>query len=516
MISLPYRLLCGFAMLQASVIGSPLGTALVPSYFQQHGFTRRAVPLSTIQRELGSKLSSGSVIAVPSDARYATLTERWATLETPDIEVVVQPARESDIATIVKYCNANSIEFMAVNTGHGFTLTLGKFKGLQIDLKKLRGMTIAADGKSALLQGGAYFHDVVPTLWDNGYVTSTGASECVGIAGPALGGGHGRYEGLYGLVLDNVIHMNVVLANGSEVQVNSTSNTDLFWAMRGAGQNFGIVTSLRMNIYPKEIETWHYHNYVWSTDKFDKVLTELNKIQDNGKAPPKLGVSYGMLRLNSSISDTEPILFWTFGYAGPASEAEEILRPFNGIQAITDEQGDVPYPKIIYPQLTSQETDCGDGAFAITTTMVKTWNLTTERQNLELFKENIALYPEIAKSSSLFYEGYSVKAMQAVAPNSTAYPHRAENHLAVFQTTLLSPDSPLKAPAQAWAKAHWDIWQAGRPNDKPATYANYAIGLPYQTLESIYGYEPWRLEKLRALKATYDPENKFRYYNGIV
>ncbi|KAI1119042.1 hypothetical protein F5Y14DRAFT_119457 [Nemania sp. NC0429] len=508
-------LLCGLVLLLAVVSSSPVPLGPVPSIFQKNDVSRRELPPSAIQHELGPRLSSGSLIILPSDTSFFNLTERWNTLAPPDIQVAIQPAQESDIPTIVKYCNNNSLKFMAVNTGHGFTTTLGKFKGVQIDLKQLRGSKIAADGKSALLQGGSYFHDVVPKLWDNGYVTATGAAECVGIAGPALGGGHGRYEGMYGLVSDNLIHLNVVLADGSAIGVNETSHADLFWAMRGAGHNFGIVTSMKLKIYPKKVPTWHYHNYVWSQDKLEQVFKQLNKIQDNGKAPPKLGVSYGMVHINSTVSKTEPILFWTFGYAGPRREAEDILRPFNKIGAISEEMGDVSYPDLIYPQLTSQDTDCGDGSYAVSTTMTKTWNITTERQNYKLYTKNLAKYPDLASTSLLFYEGYSVKAAQAIPSDSTAYPHRDRVHLSIFQTTV-PEKSDLRAPAEAWAKAHWDLWNAGQPGTKPATYVNYANGLPYQTLESIYGYEPWRLSRLRSLKAKYDPKNSFRYYNPII
>lgn len=74
----------------------------------------------------------------------------------------------------------------------------------------------------------------------------------------------------------------------------------------------------------------------------------------------------------------------------------------------------------------------------------------------------------------------------------------------------------LVEPAAKWAKDVWDLWVAGQPTRRPATYLNYAVGVEYQTLESIYGYEPWRLERLRGLKAKYDPNNCFRFYNPIV
>ncbi|KAI1771734.1 hypothetical protein F4818DRAFT_202391 [Hypoxylon cercidicola] len=509
------RFLGGLALFQALAVASPLPLSSVPRYFQKNPVTRREVQVSTIQQELGTSLSPGSIIILPSDASFSNDTHRWNTLAPPDVEVVVQPARESDISRIVKYCNENSLEFLAVNTGHGFTTTLGRFKGVQIDLKQLRAITIDPEGKFATMQGGAYNHDIWPKLWDAGYVTSTGSNECVGLAGPALGGGQGRYEGLHGLASDNLIHLNVVLADGSTISVNETSHADLFWAMRGAGHNFGIVTSLKTKIYPREIDTWHYHNYFWTQDKLETVFTELNKISDGGNAPPKLGVSFGQIYMNRTLSENEAILWWTFAYAGPSSEAEEILAPFNAIGSLNEIMGDVPYPDIIYPQDTAASS-CGAGSYAISTIMTQTWNITIERQIYTLFNENIAKYPELSTTARLYYEGYSTKAVQEIPSDSTAYPHRDELHLS-FMLSGVPDDAPeLLEPAQKWAKDVWDLWNLGQPGRKPATYLNYAVGVEYQTLESIYGYEPWRLERLRGLKAKYDPHNRFRFYNPII
>lgn len=123
--------------------------------------------------------------------------------------------------------------------------------------------------------------------------------------GPALGGGHGRLEGLHGLVADNMLHLNVVLADGSTIGVNETSHKDLFWAMKGAGHNFGIVTSVDVKIYPSLSPTWHWHNYLWAEDKLESVFKELNKIQDNGNAPARLGSSFGSIALNKTVSATK-------------------------------------------------------------------------------------------------------------------------------------------------------------------------------------------------------------------
>lgn len=79
--------------------------------------------------------------------------------------------------------------------------------------------------------------------------------------------------------------------------------------------------------------------------------------------------------------------------------------------------------------------------------------------------------------------------------------------------TAVPEGSDLKEPAETWAKEAFELWREGLP---PQTYVNYASGQPYETVESIYGYEPWRLDRLRKLKAKYDPHNSFRFYSPIV
>lgn len=123
--------------------------------------------------------------------------------------------------------------------------------------------------------------------------------------GPGLGGGHGRYQGLYGLITDSIISLNVVLANSSAIMVNSTSNPDLFWAMRGAGHNYGIVTSFQLQIHPRLVDTWHYHNYIWTQDKLEQVFETLNTFHGNGTTPVLMGTNAGQFAIVPNISETE-------------------------------------------------------------------------------------------------------------------------------------------------------------------------------------------------------------------
>lgn len=108
----------------------------------------------------------------------------------------------------------------------------------------------------------------------------SGTCECVGFLGPMLGGGHGFLQGYHGLVADNLIEARVVLANGSVVMVSDKSNPDLFWALRGAGHNFGIVTEVTSKIYDvPDNDIWYYENFVYTGNSVEQIFTQLNKVK---------------------------------------------------------------------------------------------------------------------------------------------------------------------------------------------------------------------------------------------
>jgi len=206
------------------------------------------------------------------------------------------------------------------------------------------------------------------------------------------------------------------------------------------------------------------------------------------------------------------------------------LRPFNAIDAIKDEMGDVPYPEIPVRQNTDL-SNCISARFSLASVMLQTWNITTERALYNHFMRNVALYPDLAVTARLYYEGYAHRGVQAVDSASTAYPHRDEYHIAYvplqlsptdtdremrFFATVVPEGSNLLGPAEKWAREARDMWYAGAPTRKSATYVNYASGNRYEGLKSIYGYESWRLARLRKLKAKYDPHNRFRFYVPVL
>lgn len=128
--------------------------------------------------------------------------------------------------------------------------------------------------------------------------------------GPGLGGGFGRYQGYFGLVLDNIIDMDVVLADGSMVTVSESWNSDLYWGMRGAGHNFGIVTSFSYKIYDQPVATWFVGTMVFTNDKLEKLFELLNILGANGTQPVGL-FTYTLFAMSPEVSPTEVNVFFS-------------------------------------------------------------------------------------------------------------------------------------------------------------------------------------------------------------
>ncbi len=126
--------------------------------------------------------------------------------------------------------------------------------------------------------------------------------------GAGLGGGFGRYQGYFGLVSDNIIDLEVVIADGSILDVSATSHPDLFWAMRGAGHNFGIVTRFHYKIHDAPITDWFLETFILTEDKLEIFFEQLNLLGDNGKQDVRI-TTYALYALNPEISATQVPLF---------------------------------------------------------------------------------------------------------------------------------------------------------------------------------------------------------------
>ncbi|KAK3394077.1 hypothetical protein B0H63DRAFT_532083 [Podospora didyma] len=457
--------------------------------------------VAQLQKELGPLLSGSSRIFGPDNSQWASAMDRWQELAPPQFQGVVQPGTEDDIAKTVQYLDGKSFDFLVVNQAHAITSTVGKFNGIQIDVKSLKDVSISADNRTVKLQAGTYSYEVTAKLWEHGYITTTTTCACAGIVGPALGGGFGLAQGLYGLSSDNVVSMNVVLANGTAITVNENINADLFYGMRGAGHNFGIVTSLELAIHPADwMPTWYYKGYVFTADHLEALFDELNRFHGNGSTPKLMIANFNGYMIIPAISNKT------------ATDAEKLLAPFNQLNGIS-QNVTAPYPQIIEAFGVGMESSlCEKDKVHITSAAgLQVFNITAQRQMYDLFNQNLALHPEFG-NTVIRMEVYGAEGVRNQDPGKSAYPHRDDYILTAFDA-LLNPGSDLQGVTRNWAEQTRQLWNAGQPQRLPTTYVNYASGS--ESLSSIYGYEAWRQEKLLDLKKKYDPYNRFGYYNPI-
>lgn len=179
----------------------------------------------------------------------------------------------------VLYANRERKSFLAISGSHGTTsLVKGVKNGIGIHLSQMNNISIVDDGQAVLIEGGVLNGDLVEYLWARGKQTATTACDCVGYIGPVLGGGHGNNQGRYGKASDQLLHARLVLANGTAINVSQEDNPDLFWAIRGAGHNFGIVTQAKLRIYDVESDQhqWAASGFVLTQDKLEALYAIAN------------------------------------------------------------------------------------------------------------------------------------------------------------------------------------------------------------------------------------------------
>ncbi|OLN87860.1 6-hydroxy-D-nicotine oxidase 1 [Colletotrichum chlorophyti] len=463
--------------------------------------------------ELSSKLSPGASIVLPKDTLFNNTIDRWREWHAPDVGVVVKALTEGDIQATVRFANEHNMPFLVRSGGHGATesLSLAK-KVVMIDLRDWNSVDIANDGNTATIGGGATVKTVVEALWESGKQTATGICECVGISAPVLGGGHGWLQGQYGLASDQVISARVILPNGEAVTASEEENPDLFWALRGAGHNFGIVTEWQYRIHDVNNPKWSYEIFIFDGDKLEEIFDLTNKMMKT--QPPEF--IYWIYFVNiPEINPNQPVVWYAVIHDGLVDAAREYARPLHDIGPINVEAGAVSMPELA--SLTFQgenSVGCAKGFTGLRFPIgLKTHNLAAIRQVFNDIAEVSNRIPELSGSFFLL-EGYSTQGVKAADDRASAFPHR-QDEILVTSYIMYKPNASLDAVAQDHGeRLRGHLLKGSEDPDRLRAYVNYAHGK--ESLEAVYGWDEWRLEKLKRLKEKWDPENRMRFYNPIV
>ncbi|MBV9682308.1 MAG: FAD-binding oxidoreductase, partial [Solirubrobacterales bacterium] len=189
---------------------------------------------------LREQLPSGMVVSEPS--AITALVRPWNAQVRARPSIVARCRTTADVRAAVRTARSAGVPLSVLGGGHDWAGTAIREGGLLVDLSAMRH--VAVEGAEARVAGGATASDVLDAARPHGYAAAAGTSGSVGFAGLTLGGGYGTLLGVVGLGVDNLLSAEVVLADGRVVTADPDHEPDLFWALRGGGGNFGVVTEL--------------------------------------------------------------------------------------------------------------------------------------------------------------------------------------------------------------------------------------------------------------------------------
>ncbi|MEV6651637.1 FAD-binding oxidoreductase [Streptomyces sp. NPDC051219] len=211
----------------------------------------------------------GPVIG-PQDAEYSQARKVYNAMIDKRPAAIVRCADAADVMAAVSFVRDNGLELAVRGGGHSGPGLCLVDDGVTIDLSPMRGVRVDPVGQTAQVGGGSQISDLDHATHAFGLATPAGIISMTGVGGLTLGGGHGYLTRKYGLTVDNLLAADVVLADGSVVTANETDYPDLFWALRGGGGNFGIVTSFTYRLHP--VDTVGVAITVWPVDRTREVL----------------------------------------------------------------------------------------------------------------------------------------------------------------------------------------------------------------------------------------------------
>ncbi|KAH7084837.1 hypothetical protein BKA63DRAFT_401906 [Paraphoma chrysanthemicola] len=421
-----------FLLLQAFV------TAIAALAVRQTELTQ-----GSITSDLNGLISAGSKASIE-------LRARWSLYNAPMPAVVVNVTTEKDVATVVKYCTKNKINFLAQNGGNGWakTFNLGS-TGVLINLSGLNAVTFSGDKKQATIGGGAIIGDVIPAANAAGALVITGNCNCVGAVGALLGGGYGNIMGEVGFGVDNIISLRVVLASGEIVNVSKTSNPDLFWAMRGAGPNFGVVVSVTVNSSPatETDRTAWINNLFFTPDKLEQVAQTM---QDLPLTPEQR--VYLVLTSSGPPLNEPSILITGFLRKGTEETGRAAFAPFYALGPVLNTSAVTPYGgwNAANDGFCAREDRKPAYSTTINNMQAKKWP-----EIWELYKEFQAKGP----NSAVLIERYNLTKANAAPAGSAAFNERLRKE--AFAQAIVIPwytDASLDAEAEAFGAKVRALW----------------------------------------------------------
>lgn len=316
-------------------------------------------------------------------------------------------------------------------------------------------MTVSSDKRSATIGGGASVKDTIAAADAAGVLVQTGNCNCVGTLGALLGGGYGNLMGMHGLGVDNIISLQAVTPDGRLRTVRADRDKDLFWALRGAGPNFGIVTSAVVKAYPTEKRTAWTGGLIFTGDKLEQVVQAIDKLD----LKPEMNVFLYFIS-SGPPTNAPAILVTPYLFQGDASAGQAAFKSLYDIGPVQDGTAVLPYT----------QWNTGADGFCTRGERKPSYSAGLNSLNPKTWREVWDLYVKFqqkpgAQNTVVLCEVYSMNKARSIPTSSSAFPHRDVDHFAVVIPWY--NDTALDTEALAFGGAVRDLWRS--TNEAPGS-----------------------------------------------
>jgi FAD/FMN-containing dehydrogenase len=401
--------------------------------------------------------------------------------------LIARPRGTADVAAAIAFARESGLEVSIRGGGHGVAGRAVADGALMIDLSLMRVVSVDPDARVARAEGGATWGEFNDATAQYGLATTGGIISTTGIAGLTLGGGLGWLMGKYGLAADNLISVELVTADGEVRTVGAEEEPDLFWALRGAGANFGVATTLRYRLQPLEQVTGGIAAY-----PFDAAHDVLGFYREfTAAVPDELTVYAGLI--HAPDGSGSPLAAIVVCHAGPASQVEIDLKPLLDFGSPAMVQiGPMPYPAI------NSMLDEG-----YPTGSLNYWKSSFLRElSDEAIQTMIEAFPSCPSPMSGILLEHLHGAVTRVGVADTAVQHREPGYNLIMPSVWTDPSQT--QPTIEWTRRTYAELE---PYFAARRYLNYLsdddIGHAARA-----GYGP-NYDRLAHLKTKYDPDNVF-------
>jgi FAD/FMN-containing dehydrogenase len=457
--------------------------------------------MSELKQKVGQLKTKikGSVV-LPEDTDYNEVRKIWNAMIDRRPALIVRSAQSDDVRHTIEFARENKLDLTIRGAGHNIAGNAIADGGVMLDFSTLKKVTVDSKTKRAYVDPGATLRDFDEAVQAHGLATPVGINSTTGIAGLTLGGGFGWLTRKYGFTIDNLISADVITADGQTRHASASENADLFWAIRGGGGNFGVVTQFEFGLHRVGPEILA-GLVVYPFNQAKQVLDHYREFMKT--APEELNVWVVMRKapplpfLPEAVHGQEVVVLALF-YSGDHSTGQKLIEPLRGF-------GDV-HGEHIGPQPYSQWQQAFDPLLTPgARNYWKSHNFTELSDGA--FNSMIEYAGKLPSPHCEIFLGCISGAANRVAPDATAYRYRDAKYILNVHGRWETPAEDQKVIG--WAR---EFFNASTPFASAGQYVNFMTEDEGERVNSVYGPN---YQRLAEIKKKFDPDNLFHYNQNI-